>query len=120
MKTIHFCVVVRKEDVRVICWTRLFAFSILGGIAFGGTFEYLRYMVEGTWSLASILREVGMLGCGIGVVLLVDGLMKPIENLDPFVHLRDDDPDIIEAIEHEKLLHIGEAPPEKPQNQDGK
>lgn len=97
MKTIHFNVVVRKDDVRVICWKRLFAYSVIGGLLFGCIFEYLRFLLDNSWSIASLLREIGLVCVGIGIVLLIDGLMKPIEQLDPFLHPRDDDEDVIEA-----------------------
>ena len=84
-KVIKFCVVGRRNDARVIYWGRLFVYSIVAGVCCGGTFEYLRYLVEQSWSAASILRMIGLIGAGVATILLVDGLMKPIENLDEYV-----------------------------------
>ena len=94
MRVIHFSVLRRKNGKRVTCWLRLLLFSLLAGLVFGGVFEYLRLLVDGVWSIGSSLREMALMGFGCGAILLVDGLLKPLERLFPVeedVNDKDDD-----------------------------
>ena len=80
---IDFSVVLRKDNRRVICWTRLCLFTVAAGLGFGGSFELLRWLVDGVWSARSLACETALIGVGAAVFLLSDGLLKPIERLFP-------------------------------------
>ena len=73
-------------------------YAPVGGLLFGGVFEYLRFLLDSHWSAGSFLTETILVAAGTGAFLLADGLLRPLEDL----------PDLEEAMESDDKEEDGE------------